>query len=262
MLGTVIGDIYGSCYEKNRTPTRDLPALTAANHFTDDTVTTMAVAEHLLEGVQLKSAFKAWVGMYPKVGYGGRFEAWAEGRATSEPASYGNGALMRIGPVAALGTSLSTAQYIARQITMSTHGDPIALRAVEQFVELHWSALQGLDKLTLLDSWKSMGGALHSVEAIHAAGSPMRIRADDTLEDVMSCLAESDDFETLIGTCLYHGGDSDTIAAIAGVLGEALWGIPPAMEAAIQLYLDNRITAALARLYEQPALRARACVSA
>lgn len=251
MLGTVIGDIFGSCYEKSRTLTRALPALTSANHFTDDTVITMAVVEHMLDGVQLKSAFKSWVGMYPGVGYGKCFEAWAEGRTFSEPASFGNGALMRIGPVAALGVSQAAAKELARDITLSTHSDPIALLAVDQYVELHWAALQGRSKAELLQLWTTFGGRLHSVEDMHRSGSPMRLRADDTLEDVMSCLAESDDFETLIATCLYHGGDSDTIAAVAGVLGEALWGIPPSLEAAILPFLDDQISAVLAKLYRQ-----------
>lgn len=258
MLGTVIGDIYGSCYEKSRTLTRALPALTSANHFTDDTVITMAVVEHMLEGVHLQSAFKSWVAMYPKVGYGKRFEAWAEGRTFSEPASFGNGALMRIGPVAALEAPQAAAKQLARDITMTTHGDPIALRAVDQYVELHWAALQGSSKTGLLQLWATFGGRLHSVEEMHRSGSPMRLRADDTLEDVMSCLAESDDFETLIATCLYHGGDSDTIAAVAGVLGEALWGIPPDLEAAIRPLLDDQILEVLAKLYSQPQMQARA----
>lgn len=76
----------------------------------------------------------------------------------------------------------------------------------------------------------------------------MRVRADDPLVDVMSCLAESDDIDSLLAACLYHGGDSDTIAATACVLGEALWGVPQARAAAIAPFLDERVVAALAQL--------------
>ncbi|QCP48276.1 ADP-ribosylglycohydrolase family protein [Trinickia violacea] len=53
---------------------------------------------------------------------------------------------------------------------------------------------------------------------------PPRIRADETLEDVLSCLRNSDSFESLMRECLFHGGDTETICAVAGPLGEALWG--------------------------------------
>lgn len=249
MLGTVIGDVYGSCYEKGCIPTRALPALCEANHFTDDTVITMAVAEHLLNGVPLKDAFKAWVAAYPSVGYGKTFEAWAEGRAEETPVSWANGALMRIGPVAPLATSIDEALAMARAVSEPTHGHPIALAAVEAFVGLHWQARLHKSKQLLLTTWLASGGKLHSVEEMHQAGSAMRMRADDTLEDVMSCLAESDDFPSLMAACLYHGGDSDTIAAVAGVLGEALWGIPTGLVLHVMPHLDPRVLEILTRLY-------------
>lgn len=255
MLGTVIGDVYGSCYEKNRIAQRTLPALTPANHFTDDTVITMAVAEHLLDGVPLKEAFKSWVAAYHGVGYGRTFEAWAEGRSDEVPVSWANGALMRIGPVAPLARSLEDALETGRLITESTHGHPIALAAVDAFIALHWQARVHKSKSLLMATWLASGGKLHSVEEMHQAGSPMRLRADETLEDVMSCLAESEDFPSLMAACLYHGGDSDTIAAVAGVLGEALWGVPASLLLNITPHLDRRVTQMLARLYGHIELR-------
>jgi len=248
MLGTIVGDVWGSCLERSCTTSRELPALTAAHHVTDDTVITMAVIDHLKRGVPLKEAFKDWVAAYPGVGYGSKFEAWAEGREPEAPVSWANGALMRIGPVAATSSTLEQARSLAADITSTTHGHPIAMTAVDQYVQLHWAALHGASRDELLQMWKGMGGAVHSVEAMHAEGSPMRLRADDTLEDVMSCLAESTDFDSLIGTCLYHGGDSDTIAAVAGVLGEALWDVPVHLAQAVEPYLDDRIRGTLALL--------------
>lgn len=249
MLGTVVGDVYGSCYEKSCTSARALPALGVANHFTDDTVITMAVAEHLLDGVPLKAAFKSWVAAYPGVGYGKTFEAWAEGRAEETPVSWANGALMRVGPVAPLAKTIDEALATARAVTEPTHGHPIALAAVDAFVALHWQAMLHKSKDLLLTTWLASGGKLHSVEQMHRDGSPMRMRADDTLEDVMSCLAESEDFPSLIAACLYHGGDSDTIAAVAGVLGEALWGVPTGLMLNVMPYLDPRVLEMLGRLY-------------
>src|SRR5690349_5632415 len=129
MLGTIVGDVYGSHYEKSRTPRRALPALTVAHSFTDDTVITLAVAEHLLAGTPLKEAFRNWVADYPDAGYGKLFAAWALGASSEELVSWGNGALMRLGPVAPLALTLEQARQVAAGITRSTHGHPSAMQA-------------------------------------------------------------------------------------------------------------------------------------
>ena len=216
------------------------------------------MAEHLLSGTPLKEAFRRWVADYPNAGYGRLFAAWAMGASSEQLVSWGNGALMRLGPVAALAPDLAQARRVAAAITRSTHGHPSAMQAADTYVQLHWAALHGASKDDLLASWQAGGGTLHAVEAHHQAGSPMRVRADDTLVDVMSCLAESDDIDSLLAACLYHGGDSDTIAATACVLGEALWGVPPLRAAAIAPFLDERVAAALAQLNDAIGKLARA----
>ena len=42
----------------------------------------------------------------------------------------------------------------------------------------------------------------------------------------ISCFLESKDFEDAIRTAVSSGGDSDTVADIAGALAQAYWGIP------------------------------------
>jgi ADP-ribosylglycohydrolase len=48
MLGAIAGDIIGSRFERSPIKTKDFPLFTAQNHFTDDTVLTVAVAEAIL----------------------------------------------------------------------------------------------------------------------------------------------------------------------------------------------------------------------
>lgn len=51
MLGAIIGDIVGSVYEFNNTKRTDFPLFTEESNYTDDTVMTMAVADHLMAPV-------------------------------------------------------------------------------------------------------------------------------------------------------------------------------------------------------------------
>ena len=49
MLGAIIGDIVGSCYEFNSIKTTGFELFNPRSRYTDDSVMTMAVAEWLLE---------------------------------------------------------------------------------------------------------------------------------------------------------------------------------------------------------------------
>ena len=49
MLGAIIGDIVGSCYEFNSIKTTEFELFDQGSRYTDDSVMTMAVAEWLLE---------------------------------------------------------------------------------------------------------------------------------------------------------------------------------------------------------------------
>lgn len=50
MLGAIAGDVIGSVHEGTGTKTKDFPLFVAESCFTDDTVLTVAVADHLLNG--------------------------------------------------------------------------------------------------------------------------------------------------------------------------------------------------------------------
>lgn len=256
MLGCVLGDLYGSCYEGGSTATRALPEISERNSFTDDTVCTMAVIDHLLHGQDIREAFRQWVSRYPNAGYGRAFSSWARGIIPEPLSSWGNGALMRISPVALLAETLEDALVAAKRVTDATHAHAVPQVAVARYVHLQWMALQGSTRDELLAQWCKFGGELHTVQSMHDRGSPLRLRADETLEDVMSCLAESSDFDSLLANCLYHGGDSDTIAAVAGPLGELLWGISDYQVQVVRDNVDAPVLTMLEALYETVASRA------
>lgn len=254
MLGVALGDLHGSIWEQSRAPSRVLSPLSGKHTITDDTVLSMAVAQHLLEGAPAADALKQWAAWYPEAGYGGVFKAWAL-QGGERPVSWGNGALMRIAPVVVLRDTLEEALEAALAINRTTHGHEVALQATRDYIMLLWTALQGGTKQDLLGQWHAWGRPLHGVEAHRQHPVKMRLRADNTLEDVMSCLAESDDFESLLASCLYHGGDTDTIAAIAGALGELLWGVPCALVPSLAPQFDGRIDRQMRLLYDAAAKR-------
>src|SRR3954468_21177599 len=106
MLGAIAGDVVGSVHERARTKTKDFPLLTPVSRFTDDSVLTAAVADCLLHGRDYVDAFHDYYHAYPDAGYGGTFALWALERRRTPYQSWGNGAAMRVSPVAYAATTL------------------------------------------------------------------------------------------------------------------------------------------------------------
>jgi ADP-ribosylglycohydrolase len=59
MIGAIAGDIVGSVHEWAKTKRKDFAFWAPGSRFTDDTVLTVAVAEHLLTGHDLVDLFHA-----------------------------------------------------------------------------------------------------------------------------------------------------------------------------------------------------------
>ena len=76
----------------------------------------------------------------------------------------------------------------------------------------------------------------------------------------LTCALESESLEDAVRNAVSLGGDADTLAAIAGAMGEALHGLPEGLvETVRERYLQDAgdITGALDALYEGPCTRNR-----
>ena len=61
----------------------------------------------------------------------------------------------------------------------------------------------------------------------------------------MEAFFESDSFEDAIRNAISIGGDSDTIAAIAGAVAGAYYGIPTQINAKASTFLDRQLAETL-----------------
>ena len=62
-----------------------------------------------------------------------------------------------------------------------------------------------------------------------------------SLPQALVCFFEGDSYEDVIRSCISIGGDSDTIAAIAGGIAEAYYGVPEDMKTKVRSFLDSRL---------------------
>jgi len=255
MFGAVIGDIAGSRFEFDHDhKDKAFEFWHAACRFTDDTVCTAAVADILMNRLEPAPALQAWCRDYPGRGYGGRFSEWVWDDPHRAYNSYGNGAAMRVSPAAFLNRAdLDAALRAARRVTEITHNHPEGIKGALATTHAVWLALNGDDADTVRQVIaREYGYDLSmSVDEIRP-GYVFNETCQETVPQALTCALESRDVEDAIRCAISIGGDSDTVAAIAGTLAEALHGLPAKfMQTACAEYLDQRISDVLLRMYER-----------
>ena len=227
MLGAAVGDIVGSIYEIDNHRSKDFPFFDDHSDFTDDTVHTAAVADALVNGHLPQQALYHWSVRYPGRRYGGAFSDWLESGRLDPFYSGCNGAAMRVSPVALLASTLDEALDNARRVSAATHCHPEGVMgavatahaiflarcnagagAIRSEIEMHYG--YDLDR---------------SVDMIRP-GYRYSERSEQTVPEAIVCALEARDFEDAIRNAVSLGGDSDTLAAIAGPIAEARFGIP------------------------------------
>ncbi len=103
MLGAIVGDIVGSVYEFMPHKSKIFPLFSEHSVFTDDTVMTLAVAETLMNGETEANyiySMQKWARQYLDCGFGTLFSSWIFQENPRPYNSFGNGAAMRVSPVA------------------------------------------------------------------------------------------------------------------------------------------------------------------
>jgi len=239
MLGAIIGVIVGSVYEWEGIQRKSFECFNDNGFVTDDSVCTAAVADALLHSRPPDLALQDWCRRYPDASYGGHFRSWIWMEPPRPYDSFGNGAAMRVSPAAYLNRNadLSIALETSDLVTAVTHNHPEGLKGARATVHAIWLAYQGEPANGIREA---IAGTYdydlsRSVDDIRP-GYRFNEICQTTVPEAITCALESDSFEDAIRNAVSLGGDSDTLAAIAGPIAEALHGIP----AAIQTEAESR----------------------
>jgi ADP-ribosylglycohydrolase len=248
MLGAIVGDIIGSRFEWNNIKSKDFPLFTKQSRFTDDTVMTVAVAKALLKwrktGADLSEAtveaMQELGRLYPTACYGGMFSAWI---VSSKPApyhSFGNGAAMRVSPVAYAGKTLDEVKSLARTVTAVTHDHPEGIKGAEATAVAVFLARTGK---TITEIREYIGQEYYRIDFTLDEIRPhyrFDVTCQGTVPQALQAFFESNGFEDAVRNAISLGGDSDTLAAICGAVAEAYYGIPDDIREKASAYLDER----------------------
>lgn len=260
MKGAIIGDIIGSQYEFDNIKTKNFELFTSYCDFTDDSVMTCAVAEALmrckpdysdLSEVAVRTMQE--IGRhYPFCGFGGRFIHWIFSDNPQPNNSYGNGAAMRVSPVGFVAKDIEEAKVLARKVTEISHNHPEGLKGAEATAVAITMARLGYGKGKIKEVMER--DYYVSEYTVDEYRKIINGHGDETCQvsmpQALQCFYEGDSYEDVIRNCISIGGDSDTLAAIAGGISEAYDGIPKEIQYKMYKYLDARLMNIVDRFYE------------
>jgi len=229
MIGAIAGDIIGSVYERRPIKTKDFPLFCPRRTFTDDTVLTVAVAEAILSGVPYVDSIRRIGRNHPHAGYGGAFFQWLFADDYRPYHSWGNGSAMRVSPVGFAFASEGEVLDQARMSAEITHNHPEGVKGAQATALAVFLARTGHGKEDIRVRLMTLFGydldrSLESIRPSYA----FDVSCQGTVPEAIIAFLDSISWEDAVRNAISLGGDSDTLACIAGAVAEAYYGSVPA----------------------------------
>lgn len=225
MIGAIAGDIIGSVYEAHPIKTKEFPLFHPECRFTDDSVLTIAVAQ----AIMTDGDYRRWVWeigrRYPRAGYGGAFLHWLHSSAPEPYNSWGNGAAMRVSPA---GWAFDSADAVLREAARTaeiSHNHPEGIKGAQAAALAVFLARTTRDKKFLKRELVDRFGydLNRTVENIRPSYGFV-VSCQGTVPEAIIAFLDGDSYEDAIRNAISLGGDSDTLACIAGGIAEAFYG--------------------------------------
>lgn len=233
MLGAIVGDIVGSVYEFQNTKTTDFELfLNGKSRFTDDTVMTLAVAKWLLTDKEhspsgLVESMQELGRKYPDAGYGGSFMHWIWSDTPRPYGSWGNGAGMRVSPVGLYADTLDEALCLAKVSAEVTHDHPEGIKGAQAIAACMFLCRIGSSKKDIRKYVETTFGydLSRTLDEIRP-GYAFDVSCQGSVPQAITAFLEGGTFVDVVRLAVSIGGDSDTIACMAGAIASCLYPIP------------------------------------
>lgn len=261
MLGAIIGDVVGSYYEvlevkeiKNghrsyeeriKILDQNTPLFTNNSSVTDDSILTFAIYKAIKENKPYEEMLKYYAkkeidlgkDMYGRSRFGKGFVEWVNGN--TQGTSYGNGASMRISPVGYLFDTLEEVKQESYKATIPSHNHEESILCAEAVSTSIFLLRNGISKEELKEyiekNYFKLDYDLEDLRRNYKFSS----KSINSVPQAIFAFLESNSFEETIRNAISIGGDTDTIACIAGSLAESYYGIPEELLEQVKPYLKD-----------------------
>jgi ADP-ribosylglycohydrolase len=230
ILGAISGDVIGSIYERARIKSTVFPLFTEQSRFTDDTVLTVATMENLLSDKKdYTFYYQKYARQHSHRGFGKYFrEQWMFSENPQPYNSWGNGSAMRVSPVAWFFSTLEDTLEEAKRSAIVTHNHPEGIKGAQAIAAAVFLARTGKTKAEIKQFIETkfaynLNRTCNDIRPKYRFDSSCQ----GSVPEAIIAFLESTDFENAIRLAISLGGDSDTIAAMAGGIAEAFYGEIP-----------------------------------
>ena len=258
MYGAIVGDIVGSRFEFNNHKSKEFELFTEECKVTDDSIMTLAVGKAIMEytgfwgycsgmgavdgslGELAVKNMRELGQKYPECGYGQRFYKWMFSQNPKPYNSYGNGAAMRVSAAGYFALTEEQAVEYSHAVTEVTHNHPEGLKGAEAvavaiFLARNWALKREIKQR--MSEYYDINFRLDDIRENYRHDESCR----GSVPQAIVAFLEGDSFEDVIRTAVSIGGDSDTIAAIAGSIAAAYYRVPGKIWGKAESFLDKEL---------------------
>jgi len=229
MWGAIIGDLAGSTYEfgqiKQVTNININKLILDDSFYSDDTILTIAILDAMINDKNfeyyLKKYGKDYLNYKPKFSpyfkssFSPGFIKWVNGN--EKGTSIGNGAMMRISPVGYLAKTEEEVIKFSRLATEPSHNSNEAIDNATVIAMIIFLARHEYSKEKII-KYLNIKYSFKIFEKFNST-------CNETINNCLYALFESNSFEESLKTVISYGGDTDTNACIVGSMAEAMYGI-------------------------------------
>ncbi|CAA6816183.1 MAG: Putative hydrolase [uncultured Aureispira sp.] len=253
MIGIIAGDIIGSVYEypfykgtwEGEKPYQNFELFQPKSRFTDDTTMSLAIAEALLQEKSYEACLHSYGNQYWGVGYGGNFKKWLKTplETIAPYDSFGNGSAMRVGAVAWAFDSEQKVLEEAKKTALPTHNHAEGIKGAQAVALAIYLARKGNSKEVIKARiQEEMGYDLERKLSDIRPSYTFDVTCQGSVSESILCFLESKNVEDSIRLAISLGGDTDTMAAIAGGIALAYYQeLPKYIYENVEKYLDEQL---------------------
>ena len=278
MLGAIIGDLAGTKYEyqefldskngiinvdrRRKIFNPNMELLTEESFISDDSLLTIAIAEAIIYNRDYEEALKKYGKKYGnkplekegffKNAFSPSFIKWANSETNENGTSQGNGAAMRISPIAFLFNDLKTVEEEAKKATIPSHNSSNAIKGAKCLAGVIFLARkkESKDNIRKYVTQKYRYDLNYNLEELQEYNT-FNGTCEVTVPQAIFMFLQSNNFVDSIRKAISIGGDTDTIACMVGGISEAYYGIPKDLRNKALKLIPKDLRKVLIKAYER-----------
>ena len=239
LIGGICGEVLGSKFEleKDKQKVKKLAGkksmkVLASMSYTDDTILSMAIAKWLMDDPKhdkesLIDLFKHFGNRYRIYSFGKKFQKWVESDDRAPYGANSNGSAMRVAPVAWYAKSLEECLALAKTTAEVTHNSEEGIRGAQAVAAAIYLNRTGASKADIKSYIEQTFGydLNRSTDEIRPTYA-FETACDKSVPESIICFLEAENYMDAVIRAISLGGDTDTMACIAGNIAAATMPVP------------------------------------